>query len=46
MNWSFFWGVVTGVGIIFGGALLWVAFYRVLSSGLIKHFSEREQGKE
>jgi len=43
VNWAFFWGMVTGVGIIFVGALGWVGFYRLLSSGLIKHFNEGKQ---
>jgi hypothetical protein len=46
VNWAFFWGVVTGVGIIFVGALLWAGFYRVLSSGVIKHLEEGKQGTE
>ena len=43
MNWVFFWGFVSGVGSIFVGALLWVGFYRLLSSGVIKHLDEEEQ---
>jgi hypothetical protein len=46
MDWAFFWGVVTGVGFIFVGALLWVGFYRLLSSGLIKHLNESVREKE
>lgn len=46
MNWDFFLGMITGVGIIFGGAALWVVFYHVLESGLIKHLDEGTQEKK
>lgn len=37
-------GMMLGVGIWSVGALLfWVVFYRVLSSGLIKHLNEGKQ---
>lgn len=43
MIWVFFWGIVTGVGIMFFGALFGAVFYDVLRTGVIKHINEKEQ---
>ena len=43
MSWAFFWGMVTGVGIIFVGALFWVVFYTALSSGVSKQLNEEKR---
>jgi hypothetical protein len=46
MTWAFFWGMVTGVGIIFVGALFWVVFYNALSSGVSKQLNKGTQEHE
>lgn len=46
MIWVFFWGVVTGVGVMFFGALFGVVFYDVLHTGVIKKLNEGEQEQQ
>lgn len=46
MIWIFFWGLVTGVGITFVGALFWAAFYHALREGLVEQLNEGKQEKE
>jgi len=43
MVWVFFWGIVTGVGISFVGALFWAIFYVALRDGIIKQLDEGKQ---
>ena len=46
MTWIFFWGIVTGVGISFVGALFGVGFYVALREGIIKQLNEGEQEQQ
>lgn len=40
MIWAFFWGVVTGAAITFGGTLFGVVLYDALRAGIIKKLEE------
>jgi len=44
--WVFFWGIVTGVGITFVGALFGVGFYVALREGITKQLNEGKQEEE
>jgi hypothetical protein len=46
MVWIFFWGIVTGVGITFVGALFGAIFYIALRDGIIKKLEEGESEKQ
>jgi hypothetical protein len=46
MVWIFFWGIVTGVGISFVGALFGVGFYIALREAFIKQLNEKKQEKQ
>lgn len=46
MVWVFFWGIITGVGISFVGALFGAVFYVILRDGIIKQLNEETQEKE
>lgn len=41
----FFWGIITGVGISFVGALFGVGFYVALREGITKQLNEEKQEK-
>lgn len=46
MVWVFFWGIVTGVGISFVGALFGVGFYVALREGIDKQLNEGEKEEQ
>lgn len=46
MIWIFFWGIITGVGISFVGALLGVGIYAALREEFNKQFNDERQETE
>lgn len=46
MIWVFFWGIVTGVGISFVGALFGVGFYVALREGVTKQLNEEKREEQ
>ena len=44
--WVYFWGIVTGVGVVTFGALFGIGMYLALREGLEKQLNEGKQEEE